>query len=135
MDEPSSAPCVAVVDDDESMCRSLARLLRASGIRSKLFSSAESFLQDQECPHFACLILDVHLGGMSGIELQERLATTGSSTPVIFITAHDEPNMRDRAMRCGCIAYLTKKEPSSTVLAAITLATNAASATRGRPLS
>ncbi len=111
--------CVAIIDDDESVCRSLARLLRASGIRSECYSSAEAFLEDGRGDAFNCLILDIHLGGMSGIELQESLVKSGSPSPVIFITAHDDPDMRERAMRSGCVAYLTKSEPFSTVLTAL----------------
>jgi len=113
---------VAIIDDDESVCRSLARLLRASGIRSEYYSSAEAFLEDGRGDDFDCLILDLHLGGMSGIELQESLAKSGSPMPVIFITAHDEPDMRERAIRCGCVAYLSKSAPFSTVLAAVAAA-------------
>jgi FixJ family two-component response regulator len=75
--------CVAVVDDDESLNRSLARLLRASGIHPVTYLSAESFLDDAKRPEFDCLILDIQLGGISGIELCERLAATGSTTPVV----------------------------------------------------
>lgn len=119
---PVTAPrgsCVAIIDDDESLCRSLARVLRASGMRPECYFSAEAFLEDGRGEDFDCLILDVNLGGMSGIELQERLAESGSPRPVIFITAHDDPDMRERAMRCGCVAYLTKSAPFSTVLAAV----------------
>lgn len=119
MGKPPPVTCVAIVDDDASVCRSLARLLHASGIRSEQFLSAESFLEDGRGDDFDCLILDIQLGGMSGIELQERLAASGSQTQVIFITAHDEPELRERATRCGCIAYLTKSTPFHTVLAAV----------------
>jgi len=88
-------------------------------MRPECYSSAEAFLEDGRGDDFDCLILDVNLGGMSGIELQERLAESGSPRPVIFITAYDDPDMRERAMRCGCVAYLTKSAPFSTVLAAV----------------
>jgi len=133
MHEPLPVPYVAVVDDDESLCRSLTRLLRASGMRSKSYRSAAAFLEDGGGERFDCLILDIQLDGMSGIELQERLAASGSTTPVIFITAHDGSDMRERAVRCGCIAYLTKSEPFDTVLAAIAKARARVNETRGVP--
>ena len=110
---------VAVVDDDESLCRSLARLLRASGIQAATYLSAEAFLDDSKRCQFDCLVLDVQLGGMSGIELNQRLAASDSATPVIFLTAHDEPDVREPALRTPCVAYLRKTEPGEMVLAAI----------------
>ena len=112
-------PCVALVDDDESMCRSLARLLRASGIDCVAYASAETFLRDAAHRRFNCLILDIQLGGISGVELAEKLADSGSITPVIFVTAHDEPHMREQALRAGCTAYLRKSDPGETVLDAL----------------
>ena len=133
MDEPLHATYVAVVDDDESLCRALTRLLRASGMRSKSYRSAAAFLKDGWSERFDCLILDIQLDGMSGIELQEQLAASGSTTPVIFITAHDGSDIRERAIRCGCIAYLTKSEPFDTVLAAIAKASSRVNETRVVP--
>jgi FixJ family two-component response regulator len=83
---------VAVVDDDRSVCLSFARLLRAAGIQAITYGSAEAFLADTKRPKFDCMVFDVQLGGMSGIELAKALAAPGSSpTPVIYITAHDDP--------------------------------------------
>jgi FixJ family two-component response regulator len=110
---------VAVVDDDESLGRSLGRLLRASGIHPVSYLSAEDFLADRKRPQFDCLLLDIQLGGMSGIELNQELAASGSTTPVIFITAHDEPEVRVKALQTPCVAYLRKTEPAEAVLAAI----------------
>ena len=115
---------VAVVDDDESVCRSLSRLLRVSGFHAVPYLSAEAFLADTKRPHFDCLVLDIHLGGLSGIELNEQLAAAGSITPVIFLTAHSEEDVRIRALRTPCAAYLRKTEAAATVLAAITAAIN-----------
>ena len=110
---------IAIVDDDESICRSLGRLLRAAGMQPVAYSSAEAFLADSRQPRFDCLVLDIQLGGMTGIELNQRLALSGSTVPVIFLTAHDEPDMRERALRTPCAAYLKKTEPGEVVLAAI----------------
>ncbi len=110
---------VAVVDDDESLCRSVGRLLRAAGIQSVAYASAEAFLAQPQPPAFDCLLLDIQLGGLSGLELSRRLAASGSVTPVIFITAHDEPEMREQARQAGCAAYLRKTDPAETLLAAL----------------
>jgi len=115
---------VAIVDDDVSLCRSVARLLRASGWRPVTYLSAEEFLADAERSRFDCLILDVQLGGISGIELQEQLLASGSTTPVIFLTAHEEAEVRDRAMRAGCVAYLCKRDPGELVIRALLQATH-----------
>lgn len=111
--------CVALVDDDESLCRSLGRLLRASGFRSVAFRSAEEFLGDDARSRFDCLILDIQLDDMSGVELAERLTASRSTIPVIFLTAHDEPDVRERALATGCAAYLRKSDPGEIVLDAL----------------
>jgi FixJ family two-component response regulator len=110
---------VAVVDDDESACRALSRLLRAEGIQPVSYLSAEEFLADTKRPQFDCLVLDIQLGGMSGIELQRQLQASGSSTPVIYITAHDEPEVREQAEAGSCVAYFRKTAPGQDVLQAI----------------
>lgn len=106
---------VAVVDDDESLCRSLGRLLRASGIQPVTYSSAEEFLADSKHPKFDCLVLDIQLGGLSGIQLQRRRVAAGEKTPVIFISAHDDPKVRAEAEDLGC-AFFNKTDPGSAVL-------------------
>jgi len=110
---------VAVVDDDESLCRSLGRLLRASGIQPVTYSSAEAYLADTKHPRFDCLVLDIQLGGMSGIELRRRLSAVNERTPVIFVTAHDDPESREEALAVGCAAYFRKNDSGSEVLGAI----------------
>lgn len=110
---------VAVVDDDESLCRSLGRLLRAAGIQPITYSSAEAFLADTKHPKFDCLIFDIQLGGMSGIELQRQLATEGGKTPIIFITAHDDPEARAEAEAGGCTAFFRKSDSGAEVLETI----------------
>jgi FixJ family two-component response regulator len=117
-----SAPCqtyVAVVDDDVSACRALSRLLRAEGLQAVGYLSAEAFLADAKRPRFDCLVLDIQLSGISGIELHRQLQASGSSTPVIFVTAHDEPETRERALSSGCAAYFRKTAPGRDVLQAI----------------
>ena len=97
---------VAVVDDDQSLCRSLGRLLRAAGMQSVTYPSAEAFLADTKQPRFDCLVLDIRLGGMSGIELGLWLAAEGNRTPIIFVTAYDDAEMRLRAESAGCVEIL-----------------------------
>ena len=110
---------IAVVDDDENLCRSFGRLLRAAGMQPITYDSAESFLADTKHPQFSCLVLDIQLGGMSGIELAQRLAAVGGRTPVIFVTAHDDLEARNKAEALGCAAYFRKTDSGEDVLKAI----------------
>jgi FixJ family two-component response regulator len=110
---------VAVVDDDESICRSFGRLLRAAGFQPVTYESAESFLADTKHPQFGCLVLDIQLGDMSGIGLAQRLSTAGGRTPIIFITAHDDPEARSAADALGCAAFFRKTDPGKEVLETI----------------
>ena len=110
---------VAVVDDDESLCRSLGRLLRAADIQPVTYASAEAFLADTKQPKFDCLVLVIQLGGLSGIELGQRLATEVGHAPFIYITAHDDPETRATAEAAGCVAYFRKTDSGADVLEAI----------------
>ena len=110
---------VAVVDDDDSVCRSLGRLLRASGMQPISYGSAVEFLADAKKPRFDCLVFDVQLQGMSGIELARRLVATGGHAPFIFVTAHEHPETRAAARAVGCAAYFLKNDAGADVLAAI----------------
>jgi CheY-like chemotaxis protein len=110
---------VAIVDDDESLCRSLCRLLRAAGLNLVAYPSAEAFLGDAQRPPFGCLLRDVQLDGISGIELQRQLIASGVKTPVIFLTAYDDPEWRAQAIAAGCAAYFRKTDPGAVVLEAI----------------
>jgi len=117
--ESSRGACVAVVDDDENLRRSFARLLRAAGMRPITYPSAEAFLADTMHTRFDCLVLDLQLPGMSGLELQERLTTAGIATPILFITAYDDPRSRAQAYALGCAGYFRKTDSGSEVLNAI----------------
>ena len=108
---------IAVIDDDESICRSFSRLLRAAHFQPISYSSAEEFLADTKHPKFDCLVLDVQLLGMSGLELRKRLAAVRDSTPVVFITAYDNPEVAAQAH--GCAGFFRKTDSSIEVLAAI----------------
>jgi len=110
---------VAIVDDDESLCRSLGRLLRASGMQPVTYDSAEAFLADSKRPRFDCLVVDIRLGGVSGIELGQRLVAEGGHAPFIFITAYEDAEARAEAEAAGCAAYFRKTDSGADVLEAI----------------
>lgn len=114
---------VAVVDDDESIRRSFSRLLRMAGFQAVSYASAEAFLEDTKRPRFDCLVLDIQLGGMSGLELSRRLAAVRDTTPVIFITAYDDPEVRGEALAAGCEGYFRKTDSGQLVMDAIRHAT------------
>lgn len=113
---------VAVVDDDASMRVGLERLLQARGFDTEIFPSAEAFLAAATAAD--CLLLDIHLGGMGGFELQRRLCGAGSRLPVIFMTAFDDDAARAEAVGLGCVAYLRKPFAGQLLIDAITKATN-----------
>jgi FixJ family two-component response regulator len=110
---------IAVIDDDESLCLSMSRLLRAARLQPITYSSAEAFLADTKRPKFDCLMLDIQLTGMSGLDLRRRLSAVMDATPVIFITAHDDPEIRAQAEASGCAGYFRKMDSGVDVLAAI----------------
>ena len=110
--------CVAVVDDDESFCRSVCRWLHASAFVAAVYPSAEEFLADPYNRRFACLLVDIQLGGMSGLEMQRELAAQGSHPPVIFMTALDDPAAIAEAECAGC-AFLRKTVDGADLIATI----------------
>lgn len=99
---------VAVVEDDPGMLRSIERLLKAYKYETAIFTSAEAFLNDTAASAASCLVLDIHLGGMSGIDLRRQLTASGSNLPVIFISAVDDESVHEEAVATGCVAYLRK---------------------------
>jgi len=110
---------IAVVDDDASTLKGIERLLSAYGFATKVFASAEAFLDREGAADVDCLLLDIHLGGMSGIELRHRLTAAGCKLPVIFMTAFDDEATRTQAQSAGCIAFLQKPFAANLLLAAI----------------
>ena len=123
---------VAVVDDDKDMLRGLQRLLNASGYDTEVFSSGEAFLDSAAASKATCLVLDINLGGISGIELQRRLSKSGSKLAIIFMTAVDDEAVHMAAMEAGCIAFLRKPFPARALVDAIGVATSELDET-GRP--
>jgi FixJ family two-component response regulator len=115
---------VAVVDDDESFASALERRFRLLGFEVRTYSSAEGFLASTTLPPPDCLVLDIQLGGMSGLDLQRRLGEPGARTPIIFVTAYDSPAMRQEAQQAGCSAFFVKPVPTKVLLEAINKAVN-----------
>jgi FixJ family two-component response regulator len=110
---------VIVVDDNRAFLESAARLLSVHGFEVRTFDSAEALL-DSDAPATAiCVLLDIHLGGISGIEARRRLAAAGSNCSIIFMTAIDDDATRDEAMAAGCVAYLKKPFTPQSLLDAI----------------
>ena len=99
---------VLVVDDDAMLLKSVARLLRQLGYKSLLFPSAEAFANHSDFDGVICVLLDIDLGDVSGIEVRHRLKEANISVPVIYITGNDRPAVRAAALHSGCLAYLTK---------------------------
>ena len=110
---------IAVIDDDESLCLSMSRLLRAARLQPITYPSGESFLADTKRPKFDCLVLDIQLKGMSGLDLSRRLSAVNDLTPVVFITAYDDPEVRAQAEASGCAGYFRKTDSGADVLVAI----------------
>ena len=110
---------ICVVDDDESVRRSTRLLIESLGFRVATFESAEAFLKSEKRHDTSCLILDVQMPGISGLQLQTRLARDGHSIPVIFITAYDDNQSRRQAMQAGAVAFLDKPFTDDQLLQAI----------------
>ena len=113
---------ISVVDDDESVRRTTTRLVESFGFRTAAFESAETFLGSGHLYDTLCLIVDVRMPGMNGLQLQSQLAAVGCSIPIIFITAHDDKESRRRAMQAGAIAFLGKPFSDEQLLQGIRLA-------------
>jgi FixJ family two-component response regulator len=104
-------PTIAVVDDDASVCRAISRLLRSLGMNADTFTSGRELIEHIETMpsfHPECVVLDVQMPGMNGLEVQELLVRGDKPLPVIFITAHDEIGVRERALHAGAVAFLRK---------------------------
>jgi FixJ family two-component response regulator len=117
-----TVPAVAVIDDDASVHRALQRLLQSAGFTVETFATAREFL-DADCwAQTACLVLDIHLPGMSGFELAEYLAVSGVPIPIVFITALDDVATREQVNRAGAVGYLRKPFDQNTLIEAISRA-------------
>ena len=112
-------PIVFVVDDEPSVCVSLKRLLRSVGLEARTFASAQEFLRCERPNAPGCLVLDVRLPGLSGLDLQQELAVEKIDLPVVFITGHGDIPMSVRAMKAGAVEFLTKPFREQDLLEAI----------------
>ncbi|MRG56719.1 response regulator [Phyllobacterium sp. SYP-B3895] len=101
-------PVIAVVDDDASVREALAELLEVFDFRCRAFESPETFLAAHAPGRFDCLITDLHMKAISGLQLQQKLAEVDPGLPIVFISAHSDPVARSRALHCGAIAFLNK---------------------------
>jgi len=114
---------VYLIDDDESVRRALQRLLRSAGLDVKAFSSGEEFLQSGNLGQGACIILDIRMPGLTGFDLQEKLASKGIRIPVIAISAFDDAETRERARNLGAAAFFRKPVDGQALIDAIHWAT------------
>jgi len=110
---------VGIVDDDASLRRSLRNLLTSVGFPVETFESAEAFLESVDRDSIGCVVLDVRMAGMSGLDLLSHLATTGSHMPVIVLTAHGDAETRRRSLQAGAVAFLEKPVQSAALLDAV----------------
>ena len=103
-----SVPLIAIVDDDDALRNSLDNLIRSMGFRAQGFSSAEAFLGSNQARDTVCLILDVRMPAMNGLELQRQIVAANWQIPIIFITSHTDDDTRARALEAGAVAFLYK---------------------------
>src|SRR3954468_24994873 len=114
-----ATPVVFIVDDDISVRESLELLVRSEGWEAELFSSAQEFLARPRSLHPSCLVLDVHLPDLSGLDLQKRIASDRSDMPIIFITGYGDVPMTVKAMKAGAVEFLTKPFADDVLLTAV----------------
>ena len=127
---PAGAPIVFIVDDDADVRASIQDLLAAVGLRSESFGTAEEFLRSERPEAPSCLVLDVRLPGVSGLDFQGRLADAGIQIPIIFVTGHGDIPMTVKAMKSGAVEFLTKPFADRDLLGAIRQALGRDQATR-----
>ncbi len=117
---------VCIVDDDASLRRSLRNLLMSVGFRVETFQSAELFLESAHRENPGCVVLDLRMPGMSGLDLLRQLAASGSRIPVIILTAHGDDETRRRSLQAGAVAFLEKPFQSAALLDAVRTALSSA---------
>lgn len=110
---------IAIVDDDESVRAALLGMMKAVELPALAFASAEEFLNSDELQSTACLVADIRLGGISGLELQSRLNSDHHRIPTIFITAHGDEKIRMQALRAGAVEFLTKPFDDEELLSSV----------------
>lgn len=107
---------ISIIDDDESVRLATARLVRSLGYRADVFASAEEFLQSGRVRESSCLIADLHMPGMSGADLQDRLRAEGHRIPIVFMTAYFEEKTRARVLQAGAFGFLRKPFDNATLI-------------------
>ena len=112
-------PLISIVDDDDALRNSLDDLIQSIGFRTQGFSSAEAFMSSNEARDTACLILDVRMPGMNGLDLQRQIVAANWRMPIIFITSHADDDARARALKGGAVAFLYKPFREAELLNAI----------------
>jgi FixJ family two-component response regulator len=115
----SEAPLIAIVDDDVLICEATKDLVEAFGFNARTFTSAGEFLSSDCVPATSCLIADVQMPGVSGLQLHRKLIASGRRIPVIFITASPDERIRKRALRAGAVCYLSKPFDGDSLLSCI----------------
>jgi FixJ family two-component response regulator len=121
---PKAKPLISVVDDDESMREAIRVLMKSLGYMAEAFASAEEFLTSRQVPRTSCLIADVHMPGMTGLELHRQLVASGKTIPTILITAYFDDVVRERALGDGIVCYLSKPFDENDLLACISSSLN-----------
>ena len=122
MDTQGKTKLVAIVDDDDSMRSALQGLLRSAELPAQSFASAEEFLESGQQHQIACLIADIRMPGMSGLELQAKLNAERCRIPIIFITAHGDEKMRMQALRAGAVEFMAKPFNDEALLESVRVA-------------
>ena len=117
-----SIPLISIVDDDDAQRRALENLIRSAGLRAQGFSSAEAFLRSDQVDGTSCLILDMRMPGMNGLELQHQIGEANQHMPIIFLTAHRDADQRTQALEAGAVAFLYKSFHDEELLNAINAA-------------
>jgi FixJ family two-component response regulator len=115
-------PIIGLVDDEPGMLKALQRLLNAAGFHVRAFGSADEFLKGFRCQRVDCLVLDVAMPGLNGLELQEQLNQTGTQLPIVFLTGRGDIPMSVRAIKAGAVNFLTKPVNDADLLAAVRIA-------------
>ncbi len=118
LNKSKNGALIAIVDDDTSVCEALESLLKSIGFQAASFTSARSFLDSPQFPNVSCVVLDVSMPNMDGLELQRHLAST-NPIPIIFITAHRDEKTRERALRAGAISFLNKPFSDEALIASL----------------
>jgi len=116
---PKTKPLISVVDDDESMREAVRGLMKSLGYTAEAFASAKEFLNSHQVSRTSCLIADVHMPGMTGLELHRHLVASGKTIPTILITAYPNDRVRERALEDGVVCYLSKPFDENDLLAYI----------------